>query len=211
MLVISGLPGPMQRPRLRVYAGNATATAPPLLTLKFVKQHRLAAGGLQQLVDSVRGPQQAQQAWELVALLASRPLPAHTAHVVAHTAVQLVNLSLSKGDYSILHALLAQRPRPFAFGRRSLESLLRAVLAADVEPGELQAVIRLAPGGALGARAFFALVRSFEARGRAAEALRCFQQMQVLGLRLSPAMEETFQRLRDGRAPASRHALAAHR
>jgi hypothetical protein len=44
------------------------------------------------LVDSVRGPQQAQQAWELVALLASRPLPAHTAHVVAHTAVQLVNV-----------------------------------------------------------------------------------------------------------------------
>lgn len=46
------------------------------------------------MVARVRGPQQAQQAWDLLCLLASRPLPQLAAQMVANMAVQLVNVSV---------------------------------------------------------------------------------------------------------------------
>jgi hypothetical protein len=246
-----------------------------------------AAATLRPLVSSVRGPQQAQQAWDVVRLLASRPLPQRAAERVANCAVLLVEvrrrppqgprwssgkqpwghvpglgsarwcwhrarqeagccpetqryrpsktashgirpglrpspaprparppappqLSLNKGDYTILHALLSGRQR-FAFGRRSVEALIRAACTADVELGELNAILRAAPPGALSDRAFFFLIKSFEARGQVAEALHCHHQMQVLGLEPTPALEATLRKLKDGRAAAARASLAAHR
>jgi hypothetical protein len=223
---------------------------------------------MRQLVASVRGPQQAQQAWELACQLAARPLPPRAAERVAHCAVKLVEvrgggkgalfaaggprdppapppaacrpppgrpspmsaspprsnpvphpppapppppqLSLNKGDYTLLHALLSGRQR-FAFGKRGAEALLRAACAADVELGELNAVLRALPPGQLSNRAFFFLIKSFEARGQVAEALHCHHQMQVLGLAPTPALEATLRRLKEGRAAAARASLAAHR
>jgi pentatricopeptide repeat protein len=88
---------------------------------------------------------------------------------------------------------------------------VRAAAAADVEPSELQALLRALPPGQLSSRAFFALIKGFEGRGQVAEALHCFQQMQVLGLRPTPALAEALRRLKEGRAAAARQSLAAQR
>lgn len=52
-----------------------------------------ATEGLKPLMGTVRGPQQAQQAWELVSLLAARPLPPRAAGLLARRAVDLIVVS----------------------------------------------------------------------------------------------------------------------
>ena len=107
-------------------------------------------------------------------------------------------VTLSKGDYTVLHRLLSHKV-PFHFGKRTFEALLLSAINADVELQELQALMQLVPPSTISNRAYFSLISLFMSQQQYLEAMHCYQQVLAAGLRLTPAMEQQLQVLKNGR------------
>lgn len=110
-------------------------------------------------------------------------------------------VSLRKHDPSVLRALTAsQGMLRFSFSKRHMDKLLTAAVAADVSLEELQGLLSSAPRGTISNRSYFILIKAFMARQQFTEAAHCFQQMDNLGLQLTPALQQIQQQLFEFRA-----------
>jgi hypothetical protein len=88
---------------------------------------------------------------------------------------------------------------PFQYGKRTFEALLLSAINADVELQELQALMQLVPPSTVSNRAYFSLIKLFVSQQQYMEALHCYQQLLAAGLKLTPAMDEQLQVLKNGR------------